>query len=140
MDAFGVLDEVLGDYENFVKGFLETKDDQIRSKVEKEIADGLLWPEPWLALNPAFESGGAVGELVERQLLHPDAIQIFRARTEQDPVGQEIAFHRHQTHAFGISAVGNSTTLLQRPRDSPSVGTMPLDWGSAPWQKSGTKP
>lgn len=42
MDAFGVLDEVLGDYENFVKGFLEIKDDHIRSKVEKEIADGPL--------------------------------------------------------------------------------------------------
>ncbi|ORV66621.1 DEAD/DEAH box helicase [Mycobacterium gastri] len=103
MDAFGVLDEVLGDYENFVKGFLEIKDDQIRSKVEKEIADGLLWPEPWLALNPAFESGGAVSELVQHQLLHPDAIQIFRARTEQDPLGQEIAFHRHQTDAFEIA-------------------------------------
>ncbi len=36
MDAFGVLDEVLGDYENFDKGFLEIKDDQIRTKVEKE--------------------------------------------------------------------------------------------------------
>ena len=41
MDAFGVLDEVLGDYKNFVNGFLEIKDDQIRGKVEAEIADGL---------------------------------------------------------------------------------------------------
>lgn len=44
MDAFGVLNEVLGDYENFVKGFLEIKYDQFRCKVEKEIADGLLSP------------------------------------------------------------------------------------------------
>jgi hypothetical protein len=71
MDAFGVLDEVLGDYENFVKGFLEIKDGQIRSKVEKEIADGLLWPEPWLALNPAFESGGTVSDLVGKSVLDP---------------------------------------------------------------------
>ena len=103
MDAFGVLDEVLGDYENFVKGFLEIKDDQIRTKVEKEIADGLLWPEPWLALNPAFESGGTVTELVDRQVLHPEAVSVFRARTEQDPFGREIAFHRHQTDAFEIA-------------------------------------
>jgi ATP-dependent helicase YprA (DUF1998 family) len=103
VDAFGVLDEVLGDYENFVKGFLEIKDDQIRTKVEKEIADGLLWPEPWLALNPAFESGGTVTELVDRQVLHPEAVSVFRARTEQDPFGREIAFHRHQTDALEIA-------------------------------------
>ncbi len=98
MDAFGVLNEVLGDYENFVKGFLEIKDDQIRGKVEKEIADGLLWPEPWLGLNPAFESGGTVSELVERDVLAPEATQIFR-----DPTGKEITFHRHQTDAFEIA-------------------------------------
>ena len=98
MDAFGVLGEVLGDYENFVKGFLEIKDDQIRSKVEQEIAAGLLWPEPWLALNPAFESGGTVGELVGNGVLDPEATNIFR-----DPSGKEIAFHRHQSDAFEIA-------------------------------------
>ncbi|MDQ1247200.1 MAG: hypothetical protein QG597_1570 [Actinomycetota bacterium] len=98
MDAFGVLNEVLGDYENFVKGFLEIKDDQIRSKVEKEISDGLLWPEPWLALNPAFESGGTVTELVGQKVLDPEATAIFR-----DPSGKEIEFHRHQADAFEIA-------------------------------------
>ncbi|MDD4868058.1 MAG: hypothetical protein PHQ28_13335 [Mycobacterium sp.] len=82
MDAFGVLNEVLGDYENFVKGFLEIKDVQIRGKVEKEIADGLLRPEPWLALNPAFESGGTVSELAGNGVLDPESSNIFR-----DPAG-----------------------------------------------------
>ncbi|CQD08042.1 DEAD/DEAH box helicase [Mycolicibacterium conceptionense] len=98
MDAFGVLNDVLGDYENFVKGFLEIKDPQIRSKVEKEIADGLLWPEPWLALNPAFESGGSVSELAQRDILHPETADIFR-----DQSGKEITFHRHQSDAFEIA-------------------------------------
>ncbi|MBM7278983.1 DEAD/DEAH box helicase [Gordonia rubripertincta] len=111
MDAFGVLDEVLGDYESFVKGFLEIKDDQVRDRVEKEIEDGLLWPEPWLALNPAFEPGGTVDALVERGLLHADASTVFRARTEHDPVGAEITFHRHQTDAFEIAARHESYVL-----------------------------
>jgi hypothetical protein len=34
--AFGVLDEVLDDYENFVKRVLETKDPQIQGKVERD--------------------------------------------------------------------------------------------------------
>ncbi|WP_247602838.1 hypothetical protein [Gordonia paraffinivorans] len=104
MDAFGVLGEVLGDYESFVKGFLEIKNDQVRERVEKEIEGGLLWPEPWLALNPAFEPGGTVDELVESGLLHADASTVFRARSEDDPVGAEITFHRHQTDAFEIAA------------------------------------
>lgn len=103
MDAFGVLDEVLDDYESFVKGFLDIKDEQIRAKVETEIEGGLLWPEPWLALNPAFESGGTVGDLAEKGVLHPEAVNIFRARTEQDAAGRPIAFHRHQTDAFEIA-------------------------------------
>lgn|GEM_PF-7013784 len=76
--AFGVLDEVLDDYENFVKRVLETKDPQIQGKVEKEIPDDLLWPKPWLALNPAFEPGGTGGELVSDGVLDPGTVSIFR--------------------------------------------------------------
>ena len=50
MDAFGVLSEVLADYEAFVTGFLNIQDERVRQKVEQEIHDGLLWPEPWLVL------------------------------------------------------------------------------------------
>ncbi|EHB48617.1 DEAD/DEAH box helicase domain protein [Mycolicibacterium rhodesiae JS60] len=103
MDAFGVLKDVLNDYESFVTGFLDIKDAQIRAKVEGEIDDGLLWPEPWLALNPAFEPGGTVTDLIGKGVLHPDAGPIFRAKSEADPVGQEIDFHRHQTDAFEIA-------------------------------------
>ena len=84
MDAFGVLDEVLGDYRSFVTGFLNIQDDRVRAKVDTEIESGLLWPEPWLALNPAFKPGGTVGELVDRGVLHPAAREIFRVRTEED--------------------------------------------------------
>ncbi|KZS70227.1 DEAD/DEAH box helicase [Mycobacterium kansasii] len=111
MDAFGVLDEVLNDYESFVKGFLDIKDHKIRDKVEGEIEDGLLWPEPWLALNPAFEPGGSVGDLVERGVLHPQATEIFRIKAEDDAIGREITFHRHQTDAFEIANRGESYVL-----------------------------
>ena len=80
MDAFGVLDGVLADYQSFVNGFLNIKDDRVRQKVEKEIEDGLLWPEPWLALNPAFEPGGTVTDLVDKGVLHPDTRETHRRR------------------------------------------------------------
>lgn len=39
---------------------------------------------------------------VDRGVLHPDARQIFRVRTGDDPFGREISFHRHQTDAFEV--------------------------------------
>src|SRR5262245_39218762 len=44
MDAFGVLGEVLADYQSFVQGFLNIRDPRVRANVEAEIASGLLWP------------------------------------------------------------------------------------------------
>lgn len=103
MDAFGVLEEVLVDYRSFVVGFLNIHDKNVRKLVKDEIEEGLLWPKPWLALNPAFEPGGTVSDLVNRGILHPDARQIFRVRTEDDPFGREILFHRHQSDAFEVA-------------------------------------
>jgi ATP-dependent helicase YprA (DUF1998 family)/very-short-patch-repair endonuclease len=103
VDAFGVLDEVLDDYRSFVAGFLNIQDERVRQLVESEIEGGLLWPKPWLALNPAFESGGTVSDLVDRGVLHPDARQVFRVRTDDDQFGREISFHRHQTDAFEVA-------------------------------------
>lgn len=111
MDAFGVLGKVLDDYQSFVSGFLNIKDPQVKQKVETEIENGLLWPEPWLALNPAFEPGGNVSELVDRELLHPTNREIFRARTEDDTFGREISFHRHQSDAFEVAKRRESYVL-----------------------------
>lgn len=111
MDAFGVLDRIVDDYQAFVSGFLNIKDPEVKQKVESEIANGLLWPEPWLALNPAFEPGGTVTDLVDRELLHPATREIFRVRTEDDRFGREISFHRHQSDAFEIAQRGESYVL-----------------------------
>ena len=97
MDAFGVLDEVLRDYESFVAGFLNIKDGRVRQKVEKEIDDGLLWPEPWLALNPAFEPGGTVTDLIDREILHPANREIFRVRRPVPHLRHRLrGWHGHQ--------------------------------------------
>ena len=44
-----------------------------------------------------------MGELVDRGVLHPTRREIFRVRTERDPVGRELAFHRHQADAFEVA-------------------------------------
>lgn len=60
MEAFDVLDEVLGDYESFVKAFLGIQDERVRDEVEKEIQDGRCGLSPdsrsTPRLNPAERS------------------------------------------------------------------------------------
>ncbi|TVT55315.1 DEAD/DEAH box helicase [Amycolatopsis rhizosphaerae] len=111
MDAFGVLGDVLDDYESFVRGFLNIHDPDIREKVEREVENGLLWPEPWLALNPAFQPGGSVSDLVGPGQLHPACREIFRHRNEEDPLGRELAFHRHQADAIRVASRRESYVL-----------------------------
>jgi ATP-dependent helicase YprA (DUF1998 family) len=109
MDAFSVLDDVIDDYSSFVHGFLHIKDESIKAKVDEEIARGLFWPEPWLALNPSFEPGGTIGDLVDGGLLHPGCREIFR--TERGPNGHELTLHRHQTDAIRIAQDRRSYVL-----------------------------
>jgi ATP-dependent helicase YprA (DUF1998 family)/very-short-patch-repair endonuclease len=111
VDAFGVLGGVLDDYQRFVQGFLNIKDETVRDHVHREIAGGLLWPKPWLALNPAFEPGGRVGQLVDEDILSPACRDIFRHRTDVDPKGSELALHRHQRDAIEIAGRGESYVL-----------------------------
>jgi len=111
VDAFGVLEQVLVDYRTFVHGFLNIRDEHVRSTVEGEIAGGLLWPEPWLALNPSFESGGTIGALVDEGLLHPACRDIFLLRSATDPIGRELTLHQHQRDAIEIAARNQSYVL-----------------------------
>lgn len=40
------------------KVLMQIENDRVREKVNGEILGGLLWPAPWIALNPTFESDG----------------------------------------------------------------------------------
>jgi superfamily II DNA/RNA helicase/very-short-patch-repair endonuclease len=107
MDVFKVRDQVIDDYRAYTQGFLQIKDPDIRRKVAEELDSGLLWPEPWLALNPAFESGGSITDLVAEGLLHPTCEQVFRIKLNPNDSGQQvIRLHKHQRQAVEIARKG----------------------------------
>ena len=63
----------------------------------RELDDGLLWPDPIVQLNPAFEPGGTIDELVGRGLLHERCAQIFRAdKSASTRSASRLPLHRHQ--------------------------------------------
>lgn len=104
VDVFAVRDRLVRDYEDFVRGFLTIRDARIREHVEGAIEQGLLWPEAWLSLNPAFEPGGEITELAHGgpEGLHPGCAEIFRIG------GMPIRLHRHQRDAVELARLGAS--------------------------------
>ena len=78
MDVFALRDQLVKDYRHYAESFLTIKDERIREHVERELDEGLLWPDPPLQLNPAFEPGGYIDELVQEGLLHAECARIFR--------------------------------------------------------------
>ncbi|MBL7492506.1 DEAD/DEAH box helicase [Frankia sp. AgB1.9] len=116
MDVFAVREKLVRDYEEFVRGFLTIRNARIRDHVEGAIKNGLLWPEAWLSLNPAFEPGGEIADLARSAqgtrgadgtggagaVLHPGCADIFQIK------GLPIRLHRHQRDALELAKEGNS--------------------------------
>jgi superfamily II DNA/RNA helicase len=109
VDAFEVHRRLIADYRAFTEGFVEIRDPKIKAAVEAESARGAQWPAPWLSLNPSFEPGERVDELVREGLLHPACADIFRV---QDGSGaRPIMLYRHQVDAVRVAATGASYVL-----------------------------
>ncbi|MXZ96946.1 MAG: DEAD/DEAH box helicase [Acidimicrobiaceae bacterium] len=112
MDVFSLRDRVISEYRGYSEGFVEIADERIRSAVDDAFDRGLLWPDPRIGLNPSFEPGATVEELVSSGRLHPLAEEIFRKdKSDEDPQGQPMTLHRHQVQAIDAAADNRSYVL-----------------------------
>ena len=112
MDVFKVHQDLIDDYRSFTSGFVEVRDPRIKAFVDAQLESGVQWPDPWLSLNPSFEPGGTIAELVAAGLLHPECERIFRVKKSQDdPGSQGLTLHRHQRDAVEAASTGGSYVL-----------------------------
>ena len=65
MEVFALRDRLVGDYESYVGSFIKIKDARIEDEVMRSLDEGLLWPDPLIQLNPSFEAGESIDELVD---------------------------------------------------------------------------
>ena len=92
MDVFGLREDLVGAYREYATSFMRFRDGRVSEKVKAALGSGKLWPHPSVGLNPSFEPGNTVGELVKEGVLHPDAEPIFRLdKDETDAVGRPAA-------------------------------------------------
>lgn len=87
MDVFGVHERLIEEYSAFTSSLVEVRDARIAAHLRGEQEDKVRWPDPWLSLNPNFEPGGTVTELVEKGTLHPYCDRFFRAKKDPEDEG-----------------------------------------------------
>ena len=111
MDVFSLRNNVIGDYGTYVRSFLTIKDERIRRLVQEETDGDFLWPDPLIQLNPSFEVGETLQELIDNGELHPECMHIFRDKREDGTVGAPFRLHRHQIDGIRAALAGDSYVL-----------------------------
>lgn len=104
MDVFELRERVISDYRDFVTSFMSIKDPRVDEEVQRELADGLLWPEPRIALNPAYADGGWVDDLVAQKTLDERCSEVFRlAKDQPGQPSKALRLRRHQVEAIQVA-------------------------------------
>ena len=93
MDVFKLRNSVITDYSAYVRSFLTIKDERISRLVREEMDGGFLWPDPLIQLNPSFEAGETLQQLIDNAELNPECINIFRDKREDGTAGAPFRLH-----------------------------------------------
>ncbi|MDQ3655007.1 MAG: hypothetical protein M3457_08005, partial [Chloroflexota bacterium] len=97
MNVFEIRQQVVDRYAAYMRSFVQIRDASIRQFVDRQLEKGRLWPDPLVQLNPSFESGGAIDELVADGVLHRECAAVFRhGKGDEHPGGSRMRLHRHQ--------------------------------------------
>ena len=111
MDVFELRNRLVGDYGSYVGSFIQIKDSRIEDKVRQSLDDGLLWPDPLIQLNPSFETGDRIDELVGEGILHDECARVFRAGKDSGRSSTTLKLHRHQSEAVRTARAGHNYVL-----------------------------
>ena len=96
MNVFDTHRQIVDDYAQYIRSFINISDPEIARTVEDSLSEGRLWPEPLLQFNPAYEQAGTVEEVIASGLLHDDVRHIFAG----------YSLYRHQREAIGLGVGG----------------------------------
>ena len=94
MDVFDLDSALVRDYERFARSFTTIRAQDIRDQVDQVYASGRFWPEPIVSINPHFQVGDSISQLVAEGTLHEKTEQVFRID------GQPLTLFRHQSQAI----------------------------------------
>lgn len=111
MDVFQLREQLLSDYRSYTSSFLQIHDKHVRAYVDHALEKGALTPDPRIQLNPAYEPGPLIEELVTGGVLHGECRNVFRVGKTAENTGGPLRLYRHQAEAIEAAASGASYVL-----------------------------
>lgn len=109
---FDLRSRLVNDFREYVLSFLNISDERIKGFLEEELDRGVLWPEPLLQLNPLFQEGKFVDELISAGKLDPRCGTIFRfGKSDTSAAGEPMNLYVHQLRALEKAQSGRSYVL-----------------------------
>lgn len=101
MNVFELREKIIADYSSFLKSFLKINDPRIREFVESELERGVLWPESLLQINPSYQFGASMEELIQQNILHEKCEEFFG----------NIKLYSHQEEAIRVARQNQNYAL-----------------------------
>lgn len=113
MNVFEFRNRLIDDYSRYVRGFINAQDEHLARRVHQGLNSGVFWPEPLIQLNPSFEPGGRIEDLVGARVLHETCARTFRKDkdTPAYPGGRSLCLHKHQEEAVRHAKTGANYVL-----------------------------
>ncbi|GAB3869216.1 DEAD/DEAH box helicase [Hymenobacter segetis] len=96
MNVFTLHKKLISEYQAYIKGFINIKDEAIRNQVTAALSENKLWPEPLLQFNPAFKPGQSISSLCDEGTLHPAMAKVFH----------DYSLYEHQVQAIKRGSAG----------------------------------
>ena len=111
MDSFKIHSRVIADYRGYIESFINIRDDEIRSVVDKALTEGRLWPEPLIQFNPSYQTAGTFADLDPKEKLHQSLKDIFRGYRLYQHQLEALRFGTRPTDFVVTSGTGSGKSL-----------------------------
>src|SRR5260370_34329384 len=112
MDVFAFREQLIENYATYIRSFIHIRDSRIGAFVQQNLDNGVLWPDPLIQLNPSFEPGALIDDLVHERILHEECARDFRIN-KGEPQARErsLRLYRHQEEAIRVAHRGHNYVL-----------------------------
>lgn len=77
MNIFDLQHQIMKDYRSYISSFIRIADPIIKKRVDVELDNGKLWPEPLIQFNPTFKPGETIQHLIAQRGLHQGLAATF---------------------------------------------------------------
>ncbi len=110
MDVFEFREKLVGEYARFSRSFTKIRATDIKGVVDAAYEKERFWPAPLIQLNPNYDTGGSVNDLIRRGLLHKQCANIFRRKDADGTPGEVFTLYQHQVE--GIEAARRNESYV----------------------------